>query len=207
FLRKETNTDHSMLTTFLYKYSHLLLRSRLFVGAPKVSKQFICAAFSSSKIINDVLSRVKVFAKREGRQPRILLSRMDKNSLGINTTGIAVRFADLGFDVDLGPQHLSPEETAQQSVNADVHVVGVCNVATEYITSVLALRRELERLGRPDILVIASGPIPKEHHEALYAAGVFAVFTHEGDIPYCVLQALDQLETLLPSDDSTICSA
>uniref|UniRef100_A0A0M3HRI2 B12-binding domain-containing protein n=1 Tax=Ascaris lumbricoides TaxID=6252 RepID=A0A0M3HRI2_ASCLU len=196
-----------MFTTFLCKCTHLLLPSRLFVGTLNGSKQFICAAPSSNKIINDVLSRVKVFVEREGRQPRILLSRMDKNGLNINTTGIAIRFADLGFDVDLGPQHLSPEETARQSVNADVHVVGACNVATESLASVLALRRELERLGRPDILVIASGAIPKEHHEALYAAGASAIFTHEGDIPDCALQALNELEALLPSDDSTTCSA
>jgi methylmalonyl-CoA mutase len=83
----------------------------------------------------------------------------------------------MGFDVDVGPLFQTPEETAQQAVDNDVHVVGVSSLAAGHLTLVPKLRAELDRLGRPDVLIVAGGVIPPQDHEALRAAGAAAIFT------------------------------
>ncbi|KHN77088.1 putative methylmalonyl-CoA mutase, mitochondrial [Toxocara canis] len=197
-----------MLRTFLCTHNYKLATTFVATAGTRLtSKNFLSTSLPHNETVYNVLNRVKLFAQREGRQPRVMVSRIDKNGLNVNPMGHAIRFADLGFDVDVCPDHLSAEETAQQSVNADVHVVVACNLATEYLVIIPALRKELNRLGRSDILVIANGMIPNEDHDALYEAGISAIFCHESDIPNCALQALDELESMLPKDDddSTAC--
>jgi len=124
----------------------------------------------------DVRGLVTVFAGREGRNPRILVAKMGQDGHDRGQKVIATAFADLGFDVDVGPLFQTPEETALQAVENDVHVVGVSSLAAGHLTLVPALRDELARLGRPDILIVAGGVIPPQDHEALLAAGAAAIF-------------------------------
>jgi len=89
---------------------------------------------------------------------------------------IATAFADFGFDVDVGPLFQTPEEVARQAIDADVHIVGVNSLAAGHLTLVPALRAELDRLGRPDIVLVAGGVIPQHDHAVLRAAGAQAIF-------------------------------
>jgi len=123
-----------------------------------------------------VRTRVEAFAEREGRRPRILVAKMGQDGHDRGQKVIATAFADLGFDVDVGPLFQTPEETALQAVENDVHVVGVSSLAAGHLTLVPALRNELDRLGRPDILIVAGGVIPPQDHDALRTAGAAAIF-------------------------------
>jgi methylmalonyl-CoA mutase len=116
------------------------------------------------------------FAKAEGRRPRILVAKMGQDGHDRGQKVIATAFADLGFDVDVGPLFQTPAEVARQAVEADVHVVGVNSLAAGHLTLVPALREELERQGRPDILIVVGGVIPPQDFDELYAAGAAAIF-------------------------------
>jgi len=123
-----------------------------------------------------VRRQVEDFAEREGRRPRILVAKMGQDGHDRGQKVIATAFADMGFDVDVGPLFQTPEETALQAVENDVHVVGVSSLAAGHLTLVPALKAELVRLGRPDILIVAGGVIPPGDHDALRAAGAAAIF-------------------------------
>ena len=119
---------------------------------------------------------VEAFEDREGRRPRILLAKMGQDGHDRGQKVIATAFADIGFDVDIGPLFQTPEETARQAVENDVHVVGVSSLAAGHLTLVPALRGELARHGREDILVVVGGVIPPQDYDALYRAGAVAIF-------------------------------
>ena len=119
---------------------------------------------------------VESFDAQEGRRPRILVAKMGQDGHDRGQKVIATAFADLGFDVDIGPLFQTPEEVARQAVEADVHIVGVSTLAAGHLTLVPALRQALEEVGRPDILVVAGGVIPPQDFEALRAAGADAIF-------------------------------
>jgi methylmalonyl-CoA mutase len=119
---------------------------------------------------------VSAFAREEGRQPRILVAKMGQDGHDRGQKVIATAFADLGFDVDVGPLFQTPAEVARQAVEADVHVVGVNSLAAGHLTLVPALREELARLGRPDIMIVVGGVIPPQDYDALRAAGASAIF-------------------------------
>jgi len=123
-----------------------------------------------------VRRRVEEFAEREGRRPRILVAKMGQDGHDRGQKVIATAFADLGFDVDVGPLFQTPQETARQAVENDVHVVGVSSLAAGHLTLVPALRDELAKLGRPDILIVAGGVIPPDDYQALRDAGAAAIF-------------------------------
>ena len=141
-----------------------------------------------------VRPRVEAFAEREGRRPRILVAKMGQDGHDRGQKVIATAFADLGFDVDVGPLFQTPEETAQQAVENDVHVVGVSSLAAGHLTLVPALRAELDRLGRPDILIVAGGVIPPQDHDALRAAGAAAIFPPGTVIAEAAGELLSRLE-------------
>ncbi|MBC8423687.1 cobalamin B12-binding domain-containing protein, partial [bacterium] len=141
-----------------------------------------------------VRPRVEAFAEREGRRPRILVAKMGQDGHDRGQKVIATAFADLGFDVDVGPLFQTPEETAQQAVENDVHVVGVGSLAAGHLTLVPALRAELDRLGRPDILIVAGGVIPPQDHDALRAAGAAAIFPPGTAIAEAAGELLSRLE-------------
>jgi methylmalonyl-CoA mutase len=111
-----------------------------------------------------------------GRRPRILVAKMGQDGHDRGQKVIASAFADLGFDVDVGPLFQTPEEVARQAVEADVHIVGVNSLAAGHLTLVPALRAELARLGRADMLVVVGGVIPQQDFAELRAAGVVAIF-------------------------------
>jgi len=124
----------------------------------------------------DVVERTERFAKKVGRQPRILVAKMGQDGHDRGAKVVASSFADLGFDVDLGPLFQTPEEVAQQAVDHDVHVVGISTLAGGHKTLVPDLIHALQVKGRADILVVVGGVIPGQDHETLYHQGVVGVF-------------------------------
>ncbi|MGW1737223.1 methylmalonyl-CoA mutase [Nocardia sp. NPDC001965] len=119
---------------------------------------------------------VEEFAEAEGRRPRILVAKMGQDGHDRGQKVIATAFADLGFDVDVGPLFQTPEEVARQAADNDVHVVGVSSLAAGHLTLVPALRQALAEVGRPDIMVIVGGVIPPGDFDELYEAGAAAIF-------------------------------
>jgi methylmalonyl-CoA mutase len=135
------------------------------------------------------------FASIEGRRPRILVAKIGQDGHDRGQKVIATAFADLGFDVDVGPLFSTPEETARQAAENDVHVVGISTLAAGHLTLVPALVRALAALGRSDVLVVVGGVIPPEDHAALEAAGASAIFgpgTVIADAAERVLEALGE---------------
>lgn len=116
------------------------------------------------------------FAEMEGRRPRIMVAKMGQDGHDRGAKVIATSFADLGFDVDMGPLFQTPEETARQAAENDVHIVGASSLAAGHKTLVPQLIEELRKLGREDIMVIAGGVIPAQDYDFLYQAGVKGVF-------------------------------
>ena len=116
------------------------------------------------------------FAELEGRRPRIMVAKMGQDGHDRGAKIIATGFADMGFDVDIGPLFQTPEEVAQQAIENDVHIVGASSLAAGHKTLVPQLIKALKELGRPDIMVVAGGVIPSKDYPFLKEAGVFAVF-------------------------------
>ncbi len=118
----------------------------------------------------------KKFAEMEGRQPRIMIAKMGQDGHDRGAKVVATGYADLGFDVDMGPLFQTPEEAAKQAVENDVHVLGVSSLAAGHKTLVPAVVEELKKLGRDDIMVICGGVIPAQDYQYLYDAGAVAIF-------------------------------
>ncbi len=117
-----------------------------------------------------------VFAKKEGRQPRIMIAKMGQDGHDRGAKVVATGYADCGFDVDMGPLFQTPAEAAKQAVENDVNVLGVSSLAAGHKTLVPQVMEELKKLGREDIIVIAGGVIPAQDYDYLYKAGVAAIF-------------------------------
>ncbi len=130
----------------------------------------------SSPAVATARELVAAFARAEGRQPRILVAKMGQDGHDRGQKVIATAFADLGFDVDVGPLFQTPAEVARQAVEADVHIVGVNSLAAGHLTLVPALRTELAALGRSDIMIVVGGVIPPGDFDELRAAGASAIF-------------------------------
>jgi methylmalonyl-CoA mutase len=130
----------------------------------------------SSPNVDAARDLVAAFAAAEGRQPRILVAKMGQDGHDRGQKVIATAFADLGFDVDVGPLFQTPGEVARQAVEADVHIVGVNSLAAGHLTLVPALRAELAELGRSDIMIVVGGVIPPQDFDALRDAGASAIF-------------------------------
>ncbi len=126
--------------------------------------------------ISNAIALVEKFAEEEGRRPRILVAKMGQDGHDRGQKVISTGFADLGFDVDVGPLFQTPEEVAQQAADAAVHIVGVSSLAAGHLTLVPALREALAAAGRPDIMVVVGGVIPPGDFEELYQAGAAAIF-------------------------------
>jgi methylmalonyl-CoA mutase len=134
------------------------------------------------------------FAKSEGRRPRILVAKMGQDGHDRGAKVIATAFADLGFDVDLGPLFQTPEEVARMAVENDVHVLGISTLAGGHMTLVPEVIQELKRLGRQDILVVVGGVIPPQDFEALRKAGAAGVFGPGTRIPVSAQEILHSLQ-------------
>ena len=133
------------------------------------------------------------FAELTGRRPRIMIAKMGQDGHDRGAKVVATGYADLGFDVDMGPLFQTPEETARQAVENDVHVVGVSSLAAGHKTLVPAVVAELKKLGREDILVYVGGVIPHQDYAFLFDAGAIAVFGPGTKVPASAIQVLEIL--------------
>lgn len=133
------------------------------------------------------------FASQEGRRPRIMVAKMGQDGHDRGAKVIATSFADLGFDVDIGPLFQTPEEVARQAAENDVHVIGASSLAAGHKTLIPQLIEELKRIGRPDIMVIVGGVIPPGDYDFLYKAGVSGIFGPGTIISVAAQQILKKL--------------
>ncbi|OSQ40704.1 methylmalonyl-CoA mutase [Thalassospira mesophila] len=136
---------------------------------------------------------VDAFAEAEGRRPRILIAKMGQDGHDRGQKVIATAFADLGFDVDIGPLFQTPEEAARQAAENDVHIVGASSLAAGHLTLVPQLRTELDKLGRDDIMIVAGGVIPPQDFDKLFAAGAEAIFPPGTVIAEAASELLEKL--------------
>ncbi len=150
------------------------------VGRYKAVIRTISGVYSSGNKsdndFNEARALVARFAEKEGRQPRIMIAKMGQDGHDRGAKVVSTGYADIGFDVDIGPLFQTPAEAAKQAVENDVHVLGVSSLAAGHKTLVPQVINELKRLGREDILVIAGGVIPPQDYQYLYNAGVAAIF-------------------------------
>ena len=150
------------------------------VGRYKAVIRSISGVYSSAMKNDSDFAKAKEmvdeFAKREGRQPRIMIAKLGQDGHDRGAKVVATGYADLGFDVDMGPLFQTPEEAAKQAVENDVHVVGVSSLAAGHLTLVPQIIAELKKLGREDIVVVVGGVIPAQDYEELYQDGAAAIF-------------------------------
>jgi len=139
------------------------------------------------------------FAERDGRRPRILVAKVGQDGHDRGQKVIATAFADLGFDVDIGPMFTTPEETARQAVENDVHVVGVSSLAAGHLTLVPQLKEALEKLGRGDILIVVGGVVPPQDHDALREAGASFIFGPGTNVPKAAVELVEELSKRIKS--------
>ncbi len=149
--------------------------------------------YAESEAITEVRGLTDAFAEHAGRRPRILIAKMGQDGHDRGAKVIATAFADLGFDVDVGPLFQTPAETAQQAVENDVHVVGMSSLAAGHKTLLPQLVDELRQLGREDILVVVGGVIPAPDYEFLYEHGAVAIFGPGTVIPVAARAILEKL--------------
>ncbi len=155
-----------------------------------------------SDMISKVQKLVDEFERNDGRRPRILIAKMGQDGHDRGQKVIASAFADLGFDVDIGPLFQTPEEAARQAVENDVHIVGASSLAAGHLTLVPLLKAELAKLGRDDILIVVGGVIPPQDYDALYEAGAEAIFppgTVIADAAVDLIHKLNQRLGYVPS--------
>ncbi len=154
-------------------------------------------AGKDAESINRVRSRSETFLEKHGRRPRILVAKMGQDGHDRGQKVIATAFADLGFDVDIGPLFQTPEESAKQAIENDVHIVGASSLAAGHLTLVPQLKQALRDLGRDDILVVVGGVIPPEDYDALREAGAAAIFGPGTVIADAAFELLDRLDAQL----------
>lgn len=151
------------------------------------------ANFSDEEQITEVKNMTDEFLENEGRRPRILVAKMGQDGHDRGAKVIATGYADLGFDVDISPLFMTPEETAQMAVENDVHCIGVSSLAAGHKTLVPALVSELTKLGREDIIIIVGGVIPAQDYEFLYEAGAVAIFGPGTVIPVSAIKIIEEI--------------
>ncbi|HSF98634.1 MAG TPA: methylmalonyl-CoA mutase [Ornithinibacter sp.] len=145
---------------------------------------------------------VEEFEAEQGRRPRILVAKMGQDGHDRGQKVISTAFADLGFDVDVGPLFQTPAEVARQAVEADVHVVGVSSLAAGHLTLVPALRSELDALGREDLMIVVGGVIPAQDFEALRDAGADAIYPPGTVISAAAIELIGDLRERLAATES-----
>ena len=168
------------------------------VGRYKAVIRSISGVYSSAVKNDESFERAKQmcaeFAKQEGRQPRIMIAKLGQDGHDRGAKVVATGYADIGFDVDMGPLFQTPEEAAKQAVENDVHIVGVSSLAAGHLTLVPQIIAELKKLGREDIIVIVGGVIPAQDYDELYRDGAAAIF---GPGTPIAKSAIKMLEILL----------
>jgi methylmalonyl-CoA mutase len=153
------------------------------------------AAYEGDAGFTKIQSEVESFAREEGRRPRLLVVKLGQDGHDRGAKVIATAFADIGFDVDIGPLFQTPEEAARQAIENDVHVVGVSSQAAGHKTLVPALVAALRKLGRGDILVVCGGVIPPRDYDMLLKGGVSAIYGPGSNIPAAASEILRLIAT------------
>ncbi|MBT2571663.1 methylmalonyl-CoA mutase [Planococcus sp. ISL-110] len=149
--------------------------------------------FSNQQEMEIVKEMTEDFIENEGRRPRILIAKMGQDGHDRGAKVIATAFADLGFDVDIGPLFQTPAETAQQAAENDVHVIGVSSLAAGHMTLVPDLKAELAKIGREDILIVVGGVIPAQDYEFLRNNGASAIFGPGTVIPVAAQKVIEEI--------------
>ena len=167
------------------------------VGRYKATIRTISGVYASGTKNDDWFVKAQAltaeFAKKEGRQPRIMIAKMGQDGHDRGAKVVATGYADCGFDVDMGPLFQTPAEAAKQAVENDVHVLGVSSLAAGHKTLVPQVIDELKKLGREDIMVIAGGVIPAQDYDFLYKAGVAAIFGPGSNVAQSACTIMDLL--------------
>ena len=168
-------------------------------GRYKAKINLITGVYSSQQEDNDTYKKAcamaDAFAKKEGRRPRIMVAKMGQDGHDRGAKVVATGYADIGFDVDMGPLFQTPAEAAKQAVENDVHVMGVSSLAAGHKTLVPQVIEELKKLGREDIIVVVGGVIPPQDYDFLYKAGAAAIFGPGSIISECAIKILEILES------------
>ncbi|MCX6271228.1 MAG: methylmalonyl-CoA mutase [Bacteroidetes bacterium] len=166
-------------------------------GRYKAVIRSISGVYSSEAMQNDQYQKAREladkFAEKEGRRPRIMIAKMGQDGHDRGAKVVATGYADIGFDVDIGPLFQTPEEAAKQAVENDVHILGVSSLAAGHKTLVPQVIEELKKLGREDIMVIVGGVIPAQDYDFLYKAGAVAIFGPGTPIPDAAVKMLEIL--------------
>ncbi|ADW19218.1 methylmalonyl-CoA mutase, large subunit [Desulfobulbus propionicus DSM 2032] len=158
------------------------------------------AEFSEKEEVQKVIQMTKEFEEMEGRRPRIMVAKMGQDGHDRGAKVISTAFADLGFDVDIGPLFQTPEEAARQAVENDAHIVGFSSLAAGHKTLLPALVQELEKLGRPDIMCVIGGVIPAPDYQFLRDHGAAAIFGPGTVIPVAAMKILEELKARLHAE-------
>ncbi len=149
---------------------------------------------SDDELLKRAREMTDAFAEKEGRRPRILIAKMGQDGHDRGAKVVATAYADMGFDVDIGPLFQTPEETARQAVENDVHVIGMSSLAGGHKTLLPQLMEELKKYGRDDIIVIVGGVIPAQDYEYLYNHGAYAIFGPGTKIPEAAIKIMEEVE-------------
>ncbi len=160
---------------------------------------FDAASGDTMEYWNALKADIAGFAERQGRRPRVMISKLGQDGHDRGAKVVATAFADLGFDVDMGPLFQTPEECARQAIENDVHAVGVSTLAAGHKTLVPAIIAELRKQGADDIIVFVGGVIPRQDYDFLYAAGVKGIYGPGTPIPVSARDVLSQIEKTLAS--------
>ena len=155
------------------------------------------AAYDSAEGWEALKTEINAFAEAEGRRPRVMISKLGQDGHDRGAKVVATAFADLGFDVDMGPLFQTPEECARQAIENDVHAVGVSTLAAGHKTLVPAIIAELKKQGADDIIVFVGGVIPRQDYEMLYEAGVKGIYGPGTPIPASAKDVLEQIRAAL----------
>lgn len=151
------------------------------------------AAYDSAEGWEKLKSEIAAFAEAEGRRPRVMIAKLGQDGHDRGAKVVATAYADLGFDVDMGPLFQTPEECARQAIENDVHAVGISTLAAGHKTLVPAIIAELEKQGAEDIIVFVGGVIPQQDYEYLYNAGVKGIYGPGTPIPASAKDVLEQI--------------
>lgn len=166
-------------------------------GRHKASVKTISGVYSKESAgdndFKEVLQLTNLFAQEEGRRPRIMIAKMGQDGHDRGAKVVATSFADMGFDVDMGPLFQTPEEVARQAAENDVDFVGASSLAGGHKTLIPQLVEELKKLGREDIIVFAGGVIPQQDYDYLYERGIAAIFGPGSKIPACAKNMLEKM--------------
>lgn len=166
-------------------------------GRHQASIKLINNVYSSEYAKMDEIEQVRAltdrFAEQEGRRPRILIAKMGQDGHDRGAKVVATAYADMGFDVDMGPLFQTPEETARQAVENDVHIIGMSSLAAGHKTLLPQLVDELAKLGRPDIMIVVGGVIPQQDYEFLLQHGASAIFGPGTKLPEAATTLMEKL--------------